>query len=247
MEHLKSVQRSFPEIPTTLNSRKLTYILFILILLGNVELAAQGFYRAGFLPGLNVSKGLPKGFNLNFKAESRQGIMAGTFGEAREWKYNYYLTDLALVASKKVGLNNRLAIGYLVRLRDDLTVHRAIQQFTLVRSYRLVRTAHRFAADESFASGLSMEVRIRYRFTAEIPFNGKAVDTREFYLKVNNEYLSAFYDDEYGLEIRFSPMFGYVFSDNNKLEFGPDYRLSAIFDKATLSSFWLRINWYLHL
>ncbi|MEE4257674.1 MAG: DUF2490 domain-containing protein, partial [Bacteroidales bacterium] len=154
-----------------MNFKKLTYILLILILAGNADLSAQGFYRAGFLPGLNLSKGLPKGFNLNFKAESRQGIMAGTFGESGEWKYNYYLTDLALLATKKVGLNNRIALGYQLRLRDNLTVHRTIQQFTLLRSYRFVRTAHRFAADESFASGLSMELRLRYRFTAEIPFS----------------------------------------------------------------------------
>jgi hypothetical protein len=92
-----------------------------------------------------------------------------------------------------------------------------------------------------------MELRLRYRFTAEIPFSGQEVDSGEFYLKVNNEYLNAFYEDEYGLEIRLSPMFGYVFSDNNKLEFGPDYRLTSIFEKASLSSFWLSINWYLRL
>jgi hypothetical protein len=230
-----------------LSFRIAKYLFLVLLLVCSIDITAQSLYRAGILPGINIGYGWPNGFNLNLKVESRQGLLRGTFGESREWKYDYYLTDIALVASKKLGLNNRIAMGYQVRLRDQLTVHRAIQQFTLVRPYRFLRTAHRFAADESFAKGLSMELRLRYRFTAEIPFSGQAVDAREFYLKVNNEYLNAFYEDEYGLEIRLSPMFGYVFSDNNKLEFGPDYRLATVFKKASLSSFWLSINWYLRL
>jgi hypothetical protein len=208
-------------------------------------LPAQNLYRAGVLPALNLRKSLSKGFSVNFKAESRQGLLKGIYGEEQYWEYDYVLTDLSLAASKKIGLNSSIAAGYLIRLRENLTVHRLMQQFTVVQRFRNFRAAHRFAADESFASGLSMELRLRYRFTAEIPFSGQAVDAREFYLKINNEYLNAFYEDEYGLEIRLSPLFGYVFTDNNKLEFGPDYRISSIFENASVSTFWLSISWYL--
>lgn len=206
--------------------------------------AQQDIYRAGIMPGFNISKKLPPNYSLNFKAESRQSILRGAFGGGANWKYNYSLTDLSLAASRKIGLNNKLALGYLLRIRDELLVHRISQQFTLVGVYTRLRLAHRFAADESFASGLRPEVRLRYRLTAEIPLDGYSVDREEFYFKFNNEYLNIFYRDEYALELRASPLFGYVFSDRNKLEFGPDYRISSVFDDVLVHSFWLKMNWY---
>ena len=143
---------------------------------GSNIINGQDLYRSGLLPALTISKGLPAGFSLNLSAESRQSLLRGEFGGDKEWKYNYNLTDLSLLGSKKLGLNYRIAIGYLARIREGLTVHRAIQQLTFVRTYSSFRSAHRFAADQSFASGLSMELRIRYRFTAEIPLSGQAAD-----------------------------------------------------------------------
>lgn len=47
-----------------------------------------------------------------------------------DFKYGYLLTDYSAMVSRKIGLNNTLAGGYLVRVEDDAVEHRLIQQFT---------------------------------------------------------------------------------------------------------------------
>lgn len=105
--------------------------------------------------------------------------------------------------------------------------------------------AHRFSSDQTFNSENPRELRLRYRITAEIPLNGQSVDPGEFYLKLNNEYLNSWQDGEYDLEIRLVPLAGFEFTDNNKLEFGLDYRLSSFLDGSSRNSFWFNIGWYL--
>ena len=77
--------------------------------------------------------------------------------------------------------------------------------------------------------------------------NGKSIDPKEFYLKINNEYLNAFEDREYDLEIRFSPLLGLKLNERNKLELGLDYRLDSFLENKTRNHFWTSINWYLKL
>lgn len=235
----------FYEIPIILSFKKHITILFILILVQISLVSAQSTYRIGTMPSINFNKGMPNDFSINFKAESRQSFASGTFSGESFQGFNYLLTDLSLIGSKKVGLNNKLAGGYLIRLRNGQAIHKAVQQFTFVRRYSAFRMAHRFAADQAFASDLPTELRFRYRITGEFPLNGESVDIREFYLKVNNEYLNAFQGSEYDLEIRLVPMLGYVFSEANKFEFGVDYRLSSFLDSPAQNSFWISINWYL--
>jgi len=65
-------------------------------------------------------------YSLNFKLESRQLLTKGAFGEGPNEAYDYVLTDVSLLASRKVGLNNKMAAGYLVRIRDGAVIHRAV-------------------------------------------------------------------------------------------------------------------------
>ena len=95
--------------------------------------------------------------------------------------------------------------------------------------------------------GAPTEYRFRYRATLENPLNGKSIDPKEFYLKINNEYLNAFEDREYDLEIRFSPLLGLKLNERNKLELGLDYRLDSFLENKTRNHFWTSINWYLKL
>jgi len=227
---------------------KIHIIALLGLLLMNVSwVNAQSTYRIGSMPSVNVSKDLTNGLGLNFKTESRQSYFTGTFSGESSAKIDYLLTDLSVILSKKVGLNNKLAGGYLVRLRSGQTIHKAVQQFTVVRRYSTFRLAHRFAADHEFSSNIPTELRIRYRVTGEFPLNGEEVDPREMYLKVNNEYLNAFQDGEYDLEIRLAPLLGYVFADKNKFEFGVDYRVSSFLDSPARNSFWVSLNWYLKI
>jgi hypothetical protein len=222
--------------------RYLISLLLLVFFMG--ETTAQDTYFLGTLPSLNLNKGINSDWSLNFKAESRLRFLQGEFGGNASSNLDFQVADFALTTSRKTGLNNALAGGYLIRLRGEESFHRFIQQFTVVKRYETLRMAHRFLSDQTFSSNNPWELRLRYRITAEIPLNGQSVDPGEFYLKLNNEYLNSWQEGEPDLEIRLVPLAGYEFTDNNKLEFGLDHRLSSFIDGNSRNSFWLNIGWY---
>jgi hypothetical protein len=218
-------------------------ILFIVLLIG--KNSAQDTYLLGTLPSLNLNKGISSDWSLNFKSEIRLHFLQDEFGGNPSADLHFQLADFAITASRKTGLNNSMGGGYLVRLRGEQIYHRLIQQFTLVKQYETFRLAHRFSADQTFTGDEPWELRFRYRIAAEIPLNGQSVDAGEFYLKLNNEYLNSWQSGDPDLEIRMVPLAGFVFKDNNKLEFGLDYRLSSFINGGSRNSFWLNIGWFL--
>lgn len=228
---------------TILHSKLSITVLFIFVLILSLESQAQ----IGTLPAINVNKGLEKDWSLNFKWESRQSKVKGDLSDGADVNFKYVLSDFSLILSKKVGLNNSLAGGYLIRIRDNKVIHRSIQQFTLVKGYNSFRLAHRFSADQTLNSKDQNEYRLRYRITLEFPLNGEAVDPKEFYLKINNEYLNSFQGKTYDLELRLVPLLGYEFTDNNKLEFGLDYRINSFLNNASNNNLWITLNWFLKI
>lgn len=225
--------------------RHLIPLILLVVIIGKA--AAQDAYLVGMLPSLNWSKGLDNDWSLNLKVESRLRFLQGEFGGNASSNLDFQVADFALTASRKTGLNNALAGGYLIRLHGEESFHRFIQQFTVVKRYETFRMAYRFSSDQTFSSNNPWELRLRYRITAEIPLNGQSVDPGEFYLKLNNEYLNSWQEGEHDLEIRLVPLAGYEFTDNNKLEFGLDYRLSSFIDGNSRNSFWFNIGWYLKI
>lgn len=211
----------------------------------NLCLCGQSRYQAGWLPSINLNKKVSSKWKLNLKLESRQSLKAGVFGAENEVDYEYVLTDLAVVAARKIGLSSTLAGGYLARFREDKMIQRLIQQFAFVQRLSGLRLGHRIASDQTFELDEATEIRLRYRLTFEIPFNGESVDPNEFYLKINHEYLNSFQADEYDLEIRLVPVIGYKFLDKNKLEVGLDYRLSSLLNSPSRNRFWFSTSWYL--
>lgn len=209
------------------------------------NLWAQSSYQLGLLPALNINQKLDKNWRLNYKVESRISGVEGQFSESPKAGAQYLLTDLSALASRKVGLNNTLAAGYLIRLEKGGVSHRAIQQYTLVTSYNAFRLAQRISTDQTFSNEEAAEFRLRYRLSFDVPLNGQEVDDREFYLKINNEYLNSLQGGTYGLEVRLVPSLGYAFSDNNKIELGVDYRLSDFLNGPSENTFWLPLTWYL--
>ena len=222
-------------------------IVGVLFCFLSTSLWAQGTYEVGLLPGLNINQKLNKNWRLNYKLESRLSGAAGRFSEPFESDPKHVLTDVAALASTKVGLNNTLAAGYLLRLEKNSVSHRTIQQYTLVRSYNAFRLAHRFSTDQTFSKAEAAEFRLRYRLSFDIPLNGQEVDDREFYLKLNNEYLNSIQGGTYDLEIRLVPSLGYAFNDTNKVELGVDYRLSDFLSGPAENTFWLPLTWYISL
>jgi hypothetical protein len=240
-------------MPTTLNFRWY-FLLFTVLLFAAKNGNPQSFYRVGTLPSVNINFGLKNNWALHFKTESRFLFQSGQFGQEPIRGFDYVLSDLSMIGSKKTGLNTNLAAGYLIRILENEAIHRTIQQFSIVRQFNSFRLAHRFSADQSFNLNPNeefklkyVEYRIRYRIAAEFPLNGQSVDSREFYLKINNEYLYGWQNSDNDIEIRIVPLVGYNFVDKSKLELGLDYRLDSFLNSTSRNSFWLSINWFFRI
>ena len=225
---------------------KKLFILLLLILATTI-CHAQNAYQIGTLPTVNLSKKLNNNWQLNFKTEFRQLFASGITNSNINNGYEYVHTDAAFITSKKVGLNNKIAGGFLLRFTQDEVVKRTIQQFTVVNSLNNFRLGHRFSSDQTFEKHNATRWRFRYRITLDLPLNGQTIDVKEWYLKISNEYLNNFQSNNYDLEIRATPNLGYVFKDNNKLEFGIEYRINNFINNTTRNRYWLTLNWYLVL
>lgn len=199
---------------------------------------AQSNYQMGFLPSLNVNKKLPRDWSLHFKAESRQSLYQSDFF------YKYLQTDLAIMAATRIRLNTRITVGYLLRTDGESLKNRAIQQLSFARRNPFFTLAHRVAMDQTFSSVEATEFRFRYRLSSEIPLEGQFLDTREFFLKVSNEYLNSFQESDYDLEIRGGAFMGYTLFPRTKIELGVDYRADSFIRNTIRNRFWLGLNFY---
>ena len=225
--------------------KQIITLFFLTMLCSKVQ--GQHAFRIGLLPGLNVNKSLAGDWGLNFKTESRLLKTDGLFSEPININLEYGLTDVSAVVSRKLGVKNALATGYLIRFRSGEVHHRFAQQFTIVRLFDAFRLAHRFSTDQTIVENDPLAFRLRYRISFDLPLNGQSTDPKEFYFKLNHEYLNEWQGEDYDLEIRMVPIFGFVILDSSKIEWGLDYRLSSFINDNARSSFWLTFNWYLKI
>lgn len=220
------------------------HVSIVLILLSSLAALAQPNYTVGVLPSINLSTSLPQGFKINLNTESRQTFFNKSPNQNRDFEYEYNLTDITLIVSKKVGLNKTLAAGYLFRINEGALQQRSIQQFIVSTKYENFIISHRIATDQTYLKDESTAFRLRYRISAGIPLNGQTVDPGEFYLKLNHEYLNELQDGIFDLEIRVVPFLGFEISDKNKIELGLDFRINSFLEGASQSRYWTAINWY---
>ncbi len=204
------------------------------------DVAAQRSFQAGFLPSINFNSSLSNDLSINTKAEARQ-----VFYEKNDLVSDYQLTDISLVISKKVGLSNALAGGYLLRIRDGELISRLIQQFTNIQKVGALRLSHRFVFDQTLQKNEETQFRLRYRLSTQMSLRGQSVDPSEFYLKLGNEYLNILQGDDYDLEIRLKAMLGYVFSDDSKVEVGLESRMDSFLQSSLRHRSWLNAAWYI--
>jgi hypothetical protein len=232
-------------VPITSCFRQGFLVLFLWLFSQTV--LSQTTYDWGLLPAINLNKGFENKWNLNFKIESRQFIQKGIFNRSANSGYKYELTDFSTVLSKNIGVQSFLGGGYTLRIRDQKAQHRSIQQFTVISKLNTLRLSHRFSSDQTFFQDDKPEFRVRYRIGSEIPLDGQSADVDEFYLKLNNEFLNSWQDQNYDLENRFVSVLGYKFTDANKLEVGLDYRIDGFVNGFAEHVFWVSVNWYLKI
>lgn len=204
-------------------------------------------FQLGSLPSINLNTKLKKDWSLNFKIESRQTIGRSSNSAPFATEFGYVLTDYSMITAKRIGLNSRLAFGYLVRFREADVYHRSIQQYTIVQKLSNFRLAHRFVCDQTFSAVERPEFRLRYRLTSELPLNGQAVDAGEGYVKINCELLNSLQNSLYDLEVRLVPLFGYSIRSENKIEIGLDYRANSFLQSQTSHNLWISVNWFVEI
>lgn len=217
---------------------KLSIISFALFWVKGVE--GQSTYQLGWLPSINVNKKLQQDFKVNFNLATRQVLYKN---QVANWQHQ--LVDFTNILSRKIGFNNALAGGYLLRFRDKQVTFRLIEQYTLIQKIASLQLAHRFRTDQTFERDRSIKWRLRYRLAGVVPLKGQTADPSEFYLKVNNEYLLASQNQNQDLEIRAVLFGGYKFSNNNKLELGLDNRFDSLLNRPIQSKSWIIMTWYL--
>jgi hypothetical protein len=222
------------------------FVLFMAAIAGN--LMAQGSYRIGLLPGINLNTPIKGDWRMNFRTESRFFFAEGGQNLPVESGFDFDLSDFAGVISRKVSANQTAGAGYLIRLRSNgVTNHRFIQQYTIVKKYESWRLAHRISTDQTSVPESSWIFRLRYRLAAEWALNGREVDPKEWYLKLNHEYLGSMEGSNADLEIRLVPVLGYAFTDANKVECGLDYRVNNWIQGQPSHVYWLAVSWFVSL
>jgi len=210
-------------------------------------LQAQNTFEFGLLPAININKKWEGGWHLNVKVESRQLLNQGVIKEDNRFDYDYELTDVATIVSKKIAYNQNLGGGYLIRLRGEDWFHRTIQQFSITNQFSGFRLGHRFSADQTFGEIATPEFRFRYRITLEKSLSGQNVDDKEFYFKLNNEYLLGIESSNAEIELRFVPILGYEIDANNKIEVGLDYRIAPLFEENNNQRYFVTMSWFTSL
>lgn len=227
-------------------SRQHIWIVLVAVLFSATAMG-QSFYQVGILPSINFNYKFKKVWSVNYKLESRQGLYEGVFKDGGKGNYDYVLTDNSFIAARKIGLNSRISGGYLLRFRGENIVHRSILQYTIVQKLSNFRLAHRLVADQTFSPVESPEYRLRYRLATEIPLNGQSADLKEFYIKVNGEWLNSIQSTNYDIELRLVPMLGYAINKRHKIELGLDYRINSFINQSARHRFWTAINWYIEI
>lgn len=207
----------------------------------------QSTYQVGVLPSFTLTKKLNSEWKLSLNTQARFSTYKGEFSNSDTFKENidYILTDISILANRKIGLNTSLAIGYLARFRNNEQHNRLFQQFIISQKYNSFALAHRFSTDQTFRPNQRTEFRVRYRLAVDRPLKGNKLNPKELYLKVNNEYLISLQDKKWSNEVRLIPFLGYALADKNKIEIGIDYRVSSLGDKFLRNNFWMTINYYL--
>lgn len=224
-----------------------TLVCLAVCILFCANLWSQSQYRLGLLPTINVSHkfGADNIWRINAKQESRILFSQRSPDGLSDRSGRYLLTDLSLAISYRVGVNSSIAIGYLERIREGKNLHRAMQQYSIVRKREFGRYAHRIATDQTWGGEDSdLVLRGRYRFSADFPLAGYKVDPKEFYFKPSLEFLWVLEDASTDLEIRCVPTLGFLINESNKLEISSDYRLDSLLSESVRHTLWSKVAWY---
>ncbi|SKB80802.1 DUF2490 domain-containing protein [Daejeonella lutea] len=218
------------------------FFLFIVFFL-SISVLGSAQNQIGLIPQINTDFKISDSWKVNAKTEGRQVFLQNPYPDDMNQR-QFERLDLEFVATKKLAGQDALGAGYLIRRSKRSFTHRFIQQYSITQKLVGSRLAHRFRTDQTLEKDKSMQFRLRYRLSWEKALNGQEVDAKEFYLKLNNEYLGILQKAEANLEIRGLASLGYNFSDRDQIETGIDYRLEKVLDPLPVHKLFLNVGFY---
>ncbi len=219
-------------------SRYIFVLFFCLIFFGG---SAQKL-DYGILPALTLNKDISSNKAFTFNYQQRNLFFNSS---TKEWNHRQVLSDYTFFYKQKIGLNTKVAIGSLIRFAKGIITIRTLQQVSFSKSFTHFKVGQRTRFDQTFYDNLTT-FRLRYRIGFLIPIQGRKLDNKELYIKLNNEYLNQFEKKQYELEIRLIPVLGYTLSKRAKLEFGYDYRLSGLNSPNLKQVLWSTVSLHLN-
>lgn len=219
--------------------------LIILLCVSDFLWAKDSETGLGVVPELSLSYKFGY-YKLSSKVESFQGFYE-KINSNETWNYAYEQTDMQLFVGRSLNPFSSLALGYQYGIGSgDKNTHRIIQQYAYAITPGAIKWAHRIRADQTFYQDDPMKFRFRYRFSFELPLQGQSVDYNEFYFVSTNELLYALQDSKQEYEYRLAFLSGYFFGNNNKLQFGAEYRVKAT-DSSNKQNVWIRLRYIFNI
>ncbi len=200
---------------------------------------SQRYYGVGLLPGLEVKKGLNDSYTFIGEAFSRLNYIDGniTGDNTKEWAYA--LTDVSAYLQRNSNTKWTKHFGYLIRFQRGEIRHRFIEGANYSKSFEKWKLGQRFRLDQTIGSKIKPIYRGRYKISGGFPLKIKG-DVEHWKLNIGNEYLGIVQSDNLSLEIRLTADIDHYFNNNNKIQFGLDYRLSDVFENnITVHNFWI--------
>lgn len=221
-------------------------VIFILLCwLGRHGMAQEDrVFFTGIFPELSITKKISQLNRLNFKIENQEVIFDNRDSSLDNPQFTHYRTDVMFFFDRSIRPGVSVAMGIFHRFQENEDGNRIIQQLALLQRMRNLRINHRFRTDQTFTRYQELEVRFRYRFSAEIPMNGVTVDPGEFYLVISEEPIFSQKAGEFEIENRIALALGKLFNKNEKLEWAVDYRTDGFIQEGFRTRLWGKISYY---
>ncbi len=177
--------------------------------------------NSGTAPEITTNLKLSTNYSLTLKIESFHFL----YETEKGWHHGYDGTDIQFFGNYRLSPFLRLSAGYQYGIEHlKSNTHRTIQQVSILHREGIFALNHRFRADQTFYTSSPTKYRGRYRFSMEMPLQGKSIDPGEFYINASNELIFALQNGKNDFENRLVGQLGYVLNTKLRLQSGFDYR-----------------------
>ncbi len=221
-------------------------VLFFVLISLNGSLAAQQskVFFTGIFPEISFTKKLDQQNKLNFKIENQEILYDRRDLKTNNPQFTHYRTDLMLIFDRSIRPGISVGLGFFHRFQENEDGNRIIQQLSMLQRLRNLRINHRVRTDQTFIKNDNLEVRLRYRFSIEIPLEGAEVDLSEYYLVLSEEPIFSLKGGEFEIENRTAFALGKLFNSKEKLEWALDYRTDGFIQEGFRTRLWAKISYY---